>query len=196
VKKTTQESKRRLSMHLNGDQTIPADLRSVCYRGVISNGDEDTLEMLLKMYRESDMLEEKDRIGRSLGFAKNPDVLKKVLEFAVSDDVRSQDTVFVIIAVALNKVGRPLAWNWFKQNKKLLNERYPGGGLIARLVKHTTEHFVTEEAAREVTDYFRENPFPGTERTVQQAVESIRLNEQWLKRDEHAVGEFFTKLAI
>lgn len=72
----------------------------------------------VQMYRESDMLEEKDRIGRSLGLAKNPDVLKKVLEFAVSEDVRSQDTVFIIIAVALNKIGRPLAWNFFKVKLK------------------------------------------------------------------------------
>ncbi len=64
------------------------------------------------------MLEEKDRIGRSLGVAKNPEVLKKVLEFAISDDVRSQDTVFVLISVGMNKVGRPLAWNFFKGTQR------------------------------------------------------------------------------
>ncbi|OXA64356.1 Puromycin-sensitive aminopeptidase [Folsomia candida] len=190
--KTIQESKRRLNLHRNGDQTIPADLRPVVYRGVISEGDEETLEMMLKMYRESDMLEEQDRIGRSLGLAKNLNVLKKVLEFAISEDVRSQDTVFIMISVGMNKVGRPLAWNFFKENKKFLGERYPSGGLIARLVKHLCENFVTEEDARSVTEFFAENPFAGTERTVQQVVESIRLNEQWLKRDERLVGEFLT----
>lgn len=71
------------------------------------------------------MLEEQDRIGRSLGLAKNLNVLKKVLEFAISEDVRSQDTVFIMISVGMNKVGRPLAWNFFKENKKFLGERYP-----------------------------------------------------------------------
>lgn len=37
-------------MHRNGDQTIPADLRPVVYRGVISEGDEETLEMMLKVF--------------------------------------------------------------------------------------------------------------------------------------------------
>lgn len=59
-------------------------------------------------------------------------------------------------------------------------------------MKHLCENFVTEEDARSVTEFFAENPFAGTERTVQQVVESIRLNEQWLKRDERLVGEFLT----
>jgi puromycin-sensitive aminopeptidase len=70
-----------------------------------------------------------------------------------------------------------------------------GGGLISRLVKYLTENFVTEDDAREVTDFFINNPFPGTERTIQQAIESIRLNEAWLKRDERPLREFLTKVA-
>lgn len=71
------------------------------------------------------MLEEKDRIGRSLGAAKNKNVLKKVLDFAISDDVRCQDSVFIIIAVSMNKEGRPISWQFFKDNKDFLKERYP-----------------------------------------------------------------------
>jgi len=194
--KTIQESKRRLKLHLSGEQVICADLRPVVYRGAVSGGDMDTFETMLKMYRESEMHEEKDRIGHSLGASKNPEILKRVLDFAICDDVRSQDSVFILCALGVNKEGRPLAWNFFKDNHKILAERYPGGFLVARLVKSLTEHFVTEEIAHEITDFFRDHPFPGTERTVQQAVESIRLNEAWLKRDERAVSEFLTKLAI
>lgn len=71
------------------------------------------------------MLEEKDRIGRSLGAIKDPKLLKEVLKFSISDDVRSQDSVFIIIAVGLSKVGREVAWNFFKENKDLFKERYP-----------------------------------------------------------------------
>jgi puromycin-sensitive aminopeptidase len=46
-----------------------------------------------------------------------------------------------------------------------------------------TENFVTEEKALELEAFFKDHSFPGTERTVQQAMEGIRLNEAWLKRD-------------
>lgn len=58
-------------------------------------------------------------------------------------------------------------------------------------MKYITEDFVTEEAAAEVEKFFAENNFPGTERTVQQSIESIRLNVAWLKRDESSLREYF-----
>lgn len=39
-------------------------------------------------------------------------------------EVRSQDAVFVIVAVAVNPKGRDMAWEYFKENHKTLMERY------------------------------------------------------------------------
>jgi puromycin-sensitive aminopeptidase len=61
---------------------------------------------------------------------------------------------------------------------------------IARVIKYVLENFVTEEKAVEAETFFREHEFPGTERTIQQSVEQIRLNAAWLKRDAAKVGEF------
>ncbi|KAG8229239.1 hypothetical protein J437_LFUL007925 [Ladona fulva] len=116
--------------------------------------------------------------------------MKRVLEFAMSDEVRSQDTVFVIISVAMTKVGRELAWNFLQENWQVLMERYQGGFLIARLVKSTTENFASEERAQELEAFFKEHPSPGTERTVQQSVETIRLNAEWLARDKDDIRAY------
>jgi hypothetical protein len=40
------------------------------------------------------------------------------------DEVRSQDTVFFIASVAMNKHGRELAWNFVKKNWQELMNRY------------------------------------------------------------------------
>lgn len=77
------------------------------------------------MYREADMDEEKDRIGRALGSSKNPEILKKVLDFSICEDVRNQDSVFIIISAGMSKVGREIAWDFFKNNRQLFQERYP-----------------------------------------------------------------------
>lgn len=50
-------------------------------------------------------------------------------------------------------------------------------------MKYLTENFASEDKAQEVEQFFKENEFPGTERTVSQSVETIRLNAAWLKRD-------------
>jgi hypothetical protein len=64
------------------------------------------------------------------------------------------------------------------------------GFLLARLVKHTTENFASEEDAEEVEAFFRDHLSPGTERTVQQSCESIRLNAAWLRRDRETTREY------
>lgn len=61
---------------------------------------------------------------------------------------------------------------------------------MARLVKYLTENFASEERAQEVEKFFKEHEFPGTERTVSQSVETIRLNAAWLQRDLPAVTEY------
>lgn len=69
---------------------------------------------------------------------------------------------------------------------------FQGGFLLARLVKYLTENFASEAKAREIEQYFAEHEFPGTERTISQSVETIRLNAAWLERDLEAITEYLT----
>ncbi|KAG6444849.1 puromycin-sensitive aminopeptidase [Manduca sexta] len=180
---TIKEAKIRFEKHSAGARVLPADLRSACYRAVLADADADTFARFLQLYRAADLHEEKDRISRALGAVKDPELLKRVLDFAISDEVRSQDTVFVIVSVAVSRNGRDLAWQFFKDHWQEFMDRYQGGFLLARLVKSTTENFASEACAQEVEAFFRTHASPGTERAVQQAVETVRLNAAWLRRD-------------
>lgn len=186
------EAKKRFEVHVSGKTLLPADLRSAVYKAVLSGGDESTYNTMLRLYREADLHEEKDRISRALGAITDESILKKVLQFAMSDEVRSQDTVFVIISVAMTKRGQELAWSFFKENWQDLMNRYQGGFLLSRLVKYTTENFATEKDAIEVESFFRDHHSPGTERTVQQSCETIRLNAAWLQRDRDSTREYLS----
>jgi hypothetical protein len=42
------------------------------------------IDNLLQLYREADLHEEKDRISRALGAIRDEELLKKVLQFAMS----------------------------------------------------------------------------------------------------------------
>lgn len=90
----------------------------------------------------------------------------------------------------MNPKGRDMTWKFFKDNSKKLLEQYQGGFLLARLIKYLTENFASEEKAAEVEKFFKENEFPGTERTVSQSIETIRLNAAWLQRDLPATRDY------
>jgi len=188
---TLDEASSRFKLHVTGEKLIPADLRSSVYRSVLSASDMDVVDTMIKMYKESEMCEERDRIARSLGASGDTDILSRVLKFAISEDVRSQDSIFIIISVSVMSItGRDLAWNFFKDNWKLFHDRYQGGPLVKRLVKDLVENFASEAKSNEVREFFSNYPFPGTERTVGQTLESIRLNEAWLRRDQDSVEIF------
>ncbi|CRL03424.1 CLUMA_CG016271, isoform A [Clunio marinus] len=187
---TCDEAKRRFYLHKEGKQTLPADLRMACYRALLQSANTEVYEEMLNLYRATDLHEEKDRISRALGSIKDFKLLQKVLQFAMSDEVRAQDAVFVIASVAINPIGRDLSWKFLAENQKVLVDQYQGGFLLTRLVKHLTENFASAEKALEVENFFKTNHFPGTERTVQQSIETIKLNAAWLKRDLANIKEF------
>ncbi|XP_054732013.1 puromycin-sensitive aminopeptidase isoform X1 [Anastrepha obliqua] len=187
------EAQKRFHAHANGTNPIPADLRSTCYKAVLQDGDETIFNEMLQLYRSTDLHEEQDRISRGLGCIGNVDLLRKVIDFAMSGEVRAQDSVFVIVAVAVNPKGRDMAWQFFKDNNQKLLEQYQGSFLLTRLIKYLIENFASEERAVEVENYFKNNQFPGTERTVSQAVETIRLNANWLKRDLDTLTTYLKK---
>lgn len=162
-----------------------------CYIAQIKNASQKDFEELLDLYRKVDLHEEKDRISRALGFTQNTDLLRKVIDFAMSSEVRAQDAVFVFASVAINPRGREMSWSFFKENWKTLFDQYEGGFLLTRLVKHLTENFASLEKANEIENFFKTNDFPGVERTVQQALETIKLNVAWLDRDLDNLTNFF-----
>ena len=123
----------------------------------------------------------------------NKDVLRKSLDFSVSEDVRHQDSVYMIGRIAANNLGRDLAWQFFKDNFPMLKERYKSGFMLSHLVQSVSERFVTDEQADMVQKFFEENALPGSERKVAQALETVRLNSAWLARDGNAIEIFFSK---
>ncbi|KAL3855249.1 hypothetical protein ACJMK2_014465 [Sinanodonta woodiana] len=187
---TVAEARKRFQAHCDGTMTLHADLRSPVYGTVLANGDEDTFNKMLKLYDEANMQEERVRISRLLGAVKDEKLIKRVLEFAMSDKVRSQDTVFVIAGVTGSVKGRDMAWQFVKDQWKELFRRYETGFLLPRLIKSVTEHFVTEEKAKDIESFFESNPAPVAERTIQQSIENIRLNASWMAREAEAVGKF------
>lgn len=169
---------------------IPADLRMACYRAVLQTANENVYEEMLNYYRTLDLREERDRISQALGCIKNFELLQKSIQFAMSDEVRKQDAVSVLASVARNPLGHELSWTFFKENWETLSQQYQGGFLLKRLVKNVTENFTSNEKFLEVEEFFKTNNVPGTTRTVQQSLETIKLNTAWLKRDFVCISEY------
>ena len=94
-------------------------------------------------------------------------------------------------AIASNRIGRDLAWEFVKSNWDEFDRRYGRGGFAITNLVGFTGGFTTAERASDVEDFFKEHPTPAAARTVQQSLERIKLNVKWLERNREELAHWF-----
>lgn len=186
------EAKKRFETFVRTGKLDP-NLRGVVYSLAARYGGSSEFTKLTELYRKSTLQEERVRILRALTRFRDTSVIRKVLEFALSSDVRSQDTFVILAGFGGNSAGREIAWRFVKQNWKSLEERYTGGGqsLLGRILEGATTGFSDAASLADVRKFFKQHPVPGTERTMRQALEIIQSNISWSRRDAKDVEQWF-----
>jgi len=188
------EAKQQFEAHVSKSAQISPDLRLSFYRAVIMDCDDKTYDSFFNHYREADVNEEKVRILRSMAATENKARIQKLIDFAMTE-VRSQDIDYVLSAAsASNKVARQLVWNYFKENHQLFVKKYVSGNLLSCIVEAATKFFTSEEHYKDIKLFFDENPIPSTERKVQQSLENIKLNSNWISRDSKKIKDYLINL--
>ena len=188
---TIDEARNRFASFCQSGDLDP-NLRQAVYSLVAENGGVSEWEELQKLYHSTDLHEEKLRVLRAAGSFRQPELIETVLQFAMSDQVRSQDTPIVLANLAGNSVGRQLAWKCLKKNWKMLVERYHGGGLglLSRLIG-IPSGFTEKRQFQDAEKFFRSHKVPGTERAVKKTLEFVRGNIAWIERDRKDLRAYF-----
>ena len=164
----------RLQGYLQDASSVHPDLRGVVYGLSAVAGDDDTYNLLWDLERKADLQEEKIRLLLALSRFNQAELLQETLRRTLTDDVRSQDTISVVTAVAANLKGRQPAWQFVQDNWDEFDRRYGSGGFgIMRLVT-VCGNFVDASRIEEAENFFREHPAPAAERTIRQSLERVR----------------------
>jgi len=167
----------------NSAKNIPADIRAAAYHAKAVIGTRRDYLQLIRKYQTESLSEEKNRISRALGQFADVKLLKKTLEFALSKNVRIQDTAGIFASVWGNPAGKKLAWRFTKNNWPVLLKRYPASGHILNRFIKSASVFVSAAEAKEFTSFFKTHKAPGAERAILQVLEKIYSNNAWLERD-------------
>jgi aminopeptidase N len=169
---------------------IHPDLRGAVYAVVASLGGKKEYEMFIKKYKQETLHEEKNRLGGALGDFTDPKLLQLACEFAFSNAVRTQDTIGILSSVGANPVGRDIWLNFVQKNWKTLVSRYGDGGhTLARLIKAISSS-AEEKHLKSFRKFFTTHEAPGAKRAIQQVIERLEGNVDWLKRDKKIIQDF------
>ena len=106
----------------------------------------------------------------SLAHFSSAALLQRTLQYALSQDVRSQDSLFLVSSVMGNPAGEKLAWDFVQAHWQQIN-RIMGGYNTGGLVR-TTGVFCDTGLRDDVRAFFTQHPVPDAERSLRQAQET------------------------
>jgi tricorn protease interacting factor F2/3 len=86
-----------------------------------------------------------------------------------------------IIKVAANPYGKKILWSWLKKNWKNLNKKVGHGNPLFNRIIASISLVADDSMEKEIKQFFKNNPTPGTERTQAQTLERIRINSKFLR---------------
>ncbi|XP_050263568.1 aminopeptidase M1-like [Quercus robur] len=177
------EGSRRFHAFLDDRNTplLHPDIRKAAYVAVmrrVSSSNKFGFESLLRVYRETDLSQEKTRILSSLTSSPDPDIILEALNFLLSSEVRTQDAV---LGLTVSREGRETAWTWLKDNWEHISKTWGSGYLITRFVNSIVSPFASFEKANEIEEFFANCTESKIARILKQSIEQVHINANWVQ---------------
>jgi aminopeptidase N len=192
------QARKLVDQALEDPNSIDRTLANTAIELAAINGDEALYERLLAQLKSSKSPEEYYVYLGSLTQFSDPKLLARTLEYAISPEVRSQDTLGLISGVLHNPAGARQGWDFVRAHWGDIEK--VGGGFTSGQVVEATSAFCDAGLRDEVKDFFASHSVPTAERTLKQSLERmtecVDLKSQqrtqlasWLQQHVTATGE-------
>ncbi len=136
---------------------VPMNIADSIYYAVALNGNEKDFNEMVLNYKSENDVERKTKLLVALYHFPQKEIIKKALDFSISEDVRMQDLRYIFSSVISNPNMPDLMKKWFESNYK-------------NLIKYQSAHFIfesileayiltqkTKKAKIECTKFLKEN---------------------------------------
>ncbi|CAG1976831.1 unnamed protein product [Fusarium graminearum] len=177
---------------INGDrEAVQPNLRSSVFGVVLTYGGEAEYNAVLKEYETAKQSSERNTALRSLGFAKDPALMKRTFAYTLSDNVKTQDIYLPLAGLRAHKEGIVALWGWVKENWDVLTKRLPPGmSLLGDMVAISTSSFTHADQIDDVKSFFEQKGSKGFELELAQSLDSMKARQNWLARDKEDVKQW------
>ncbi|KPM33936.1 Aminopeptidase 2, mitochondrial [Neonectria ditissima] len=180
---------------IGGDRdALQPNLRGSVFAVALVYGGEAEYDAIVKEYQTAKQSSERNTALRSLGFAEDPKLIKRSLNYALSKDVKTQDLYLPLSGLRSHKEGIEALWAWVKENWDVLTKRLPPGmSLLGDVVAMSTSSFTQDEQVADVQRFFAEKGTKGFDLELAQSLDSIKAKQNWLARDKKDVEEWLAQ---
>ena len=154
--------------------SIDPDLFDGAVRVIAGFGDEATFDDFLLRSKRGKTPQAVLRYLGALADLPSATLIERLLELALSDEVRTQDAPFLLRRAITNRDHGATAWSFVRRHWATINDRFPSNS-IARLLDGI--RVINEPAlAADVEAFLTEHPVPQGAKTVAQHLERMKVS--------------------
>ncbi|XP_066914385.1 glutamyl aminopeptidase-like [Clytia hemisphaerica] len=175
------------------DTPVPGDFRNLVYYYGIKNSGIEAWDEMFEKFLNNKIASEKTKLLYGLSAIQEPWALERYLDYAISGrQIRPQDASYVFDYVANhNPIGRPVAWNFLKQNWDKIYEMFKDT-FFGRIVGSVTSGFTTNYELDKMREFIAEKKPKNGQRIIQQSEETIKSTIEWLSKYEEPIDQWLS----
>ncbi|KAK7745508.1 Aminopeptidase 2 mitochondrial [Cytospora paraplurivora] len=140
---------------------------------------------------ESNSGDERNTALRTLGRAKQPELIQKTLDLLFSGEIKDQDIYLPTAGLRSHPEGINALFEWVVNNWDELYKRLPPAlSMLGSMVQITTSSFTQAEQLAKVEKFFEDKNKSGYDQALAQSLDGIRSKISWLGRDKGDVANW------
>lgn len=168
---TIKEATKLARQYLQDPNSVDATLAPSVLRVAALGGDSALLDEYLAGLQRMKSPEQYYNVGFALTEFRGQPLVERVLQLAVSPQVRNQDAPHLISGVLANPEDQNAAWSWVKAHWADVEKKTTmstGGEIVA-----ATRNFCDATMRDDVQQFFTQHKVPSAERALKQAAEGV-----------------------
>lgn len=166
---------------------VDPELFAAAIAVVSSLGRSEHYDTCLQAFRAASTPQDAVRFLYALADFDAPELVVRTVEFAFSDEVKTQNAPFVIGRTIANRINGHRAWSMLRERWTEANERFPTNTIVRMVdaVKTLDRTAAVEETAA----FFASHPIPQGAKTLAQILERQRVNAAMRERESLALAD-------
>ncbi|KAL1493346.1 hypothetical protein ABEB36_011418 [Hypothenemus hampei] len=199
LNETVNEAKILFQKWMLLNQTIDTNLKEVVYSAGVKFGGMSEWQFCWNTYNSTTISTERRLLLKALGQPRgDPWLLQRyLLETLDKNTIKSEDVKIVLAVVAANPEGKLLAWRHLKAYWPTMHSLFGNStSMMGSLISAVTAHLSTPYDYYEVTTYFNGMNVDAAARALEQSLEIIQLNINWLNKNKEDIYTWLRKNVI
>jgi aminopeptidase N len=168
---TMAEAHKLTERALENPASVESGLAGAAFGLAAEKGDSAFYDKLMVEMKNAKTPEQYYLYFFTLSSFSNPQLLQRTLNYAISPDVRSQDSLGLLGAVMVNSAGQKLAWDFVRSHWTEVEKA--GGPFASAQVVTSAGSFCDTRLRDEVKDFFSAHKVAAAERSFGQSMERI-----------------------